>query len=217
MVSAIAPKVEQAEMERTRRKPTESLTAYDYFLRGMARMSDGTRDTNIEALRNFERAIEIDPNFASAYGMCAYCYVWRKANAWLADKARAVAETEQLARTAARRVPTTRSRSPKRALRWPSWSAISTTALALIDRVLVLNPNLAAAWRFNGFVRVFLGQPDQAIEPLDRALRLGHRSILSSSSCKRVSRRRTSSPAATKRRSPGRRKRWRIRIILRQS
>jgi adenylate cyclase len=38
VVSAIAPKVEQAEMERARHKPTESLAAYDYFLRGMARI-----------------------------------------------------------------------------------------------------------------------------------------------------------------------------------
>ena len=33
VVGAIAPKLEQAEIERARRKPTESLDAYDYFLR----------------------------------------------------------------------------------------------------------------------------------------------------------------------------------------
>ena len=36
VVGAIAPKLEQAEIERAKRKPTESLDAYDYFLRGMA-------------------------------------------------------------------------------------------------------------------------------------------------------------------------------------
>ncbi len=34
VVTAIAPKLEQAEIVRARRKPTESLDAYDYFLRG---------------------------------------------------------------------------------------------------------------------------------------------------------------------------------------
>lgn len=81
------------------------LAAYDYFLRGKARIYDGTRDANIDALQNFERAIEIDPNFASAYGMCAYCHVWREANGWLADKTRAIAEAERLARMAARLGP----------------------------------------------------------------------------------------------------------------
>jgi hypothetical protein len=71
VVSAIAPKVEQIEIERALRKPTESLAAYDYFLDGMARIYDGTRDANIDALQNFERAIEIDPNFAPAFAMCA--------------------------------------------------------------------------------------------------------------------------------------------------
>ena len=37
VVGAIAPQLERAEIERAKRKPTESLDAYDYFLRGMAR------------------------------------------------------------------------------------------------------------------------------------------------------------------------------------
>jgi tetratricopeptide (TPR) repeat protein len=44
--------------------------------------------------------------------------------------------------------------------------------IALIDRALVLNPNLAAAWRFSGYARVFIGEPDLAIEHLERAVRL---------------------------------------------
>jgi adenylate cyclase len=36
VVAAIAPRLEQAEIERAKRKPTESLDAYDYYLRGMA-------------------------------------------------------------------------------------------------------------------------------------------------------------------------------------
>src|SRR5262245_13917190 len=36
VVGAIAPRLEQAEIERARRKPTESLVAYDFYLRGLA-------------------------------------------------------------------------------------------------------------------------------------------------------------------------------------
>jgi adenylate cyclase len=43
---------------------------------------------------------------------------------------------------------------------------------ALIDRALVLNPNLAIAWYSSGSVRNWLGQPELAIEHLSRAMRL---------------------------------------------
>ena len=50
VVGAIAPKLEQAEIERAKRKPTESLDAYDYYLRGMANFHQGTRQAINEAL-----------------------------------------------------------------------------------------------------------------------------------------------------------------------
>ena len=51
MVGAIAPKLEQAEIERAKRKPTENLDAYDYYLRAMASLYQWTRESNNEALR----------------------------------------------------------------------------------------------------------------------------------------------------------------------
>jgi hypothetical protein len=50
VVSAIAPKLEQAEVERAKRKPTESLDAYDYFLRGTESLHLNTRESITEAL-----------------------------------------------------------------------------------------------------------------------------------------------------------------------
>ena len=44
VVDAIAPKLEQAEIERTRRKPTENLDAYDYYLRGLAAFHQWTKE-----------------------------------------------------------------------------------------------------------------------------------------------------------------------------
>jgi TolB-like protein len=80
VVSAIAPKLEQAEIERTKHKPTERLDAYDCLLRGMASLYRVTRDSNSEALRLYYRAIELDPDFALAHGWAAFCYTRRKAN-----------------------------------------------------------------------------------------------------------------------------------------
>jgi hypothetical protein len=62
VVGAIAPEMEQAEIERASRKPTENLDAYDYYLQGMAKVYQATKHANDDALRLFYKAIELDPN-----------------------------------------------------------------------------------------------------------------------------------------------------------
>src|SRR5262249_16454753 len=69
VVGAIAPKLEQAESERARRKPTQNLDAYDYYLRGMVEFYRRSREATSSALQLFAKAIELDGDFASAYGM----------------------------------------------------------------------------------------------------------------------------------------------------
>ncbi len=172
VVGAIAPKLEQAEIERSRGKPTDNLDAYDYFLRGMSAVHQWTKEANIEALRMFSKAIDLDPNFASAYGMAARCYSQRKAGGWVTDRARDIVEAERMARRAA-------------ALGTDDAVALCTAGIglafvvgdtddgvALIDRALALNPDLAMAWLFSGWVNVWLGEPDLAIKHLAHAMRL---------------------------------------------
>jgi len=172
VVGAIAPKLEQAEIERAKRKPTESLDAYDYFLRGMAALHQGTKDANNEALRLFYKAIELDPEFASAHGMAAYCYVWRKSNGWMEDAKRETAEAVRLAFRA-----TELGKDDAVALCWGGFALARAAGdldngLAFLDRAIAINPNLAAAWGFSGRVRVYRGEPELAIEHLARAMRL---------------------------------------------
>jgi len=172
VVGAIAPKLEQAEIERAKRKPTESLDAYDYFLRGMAALHQGTTDANNEALRLFYKAIELDPEFASAHGMAAYCYVWRKSNGWMEDAKRETAEAVRLAFRA-----TELGKDDAVALCWGGFALARASGdldngLAFLDRAIAINPNLAAAWGFSGRVRVYRGEPELAIEHLARAMRL---------------------------------------------
>ena len=171
VVGAIAPKLEQAEIERAKRKPTESLDAYDYFLRGMAAFYQFTKPGNEEALVLFSRAIELDPDFAAAYGMAARCYMQRKGFGWVADRDREIAETVRMARRAA-----DLGRDDAVALCTAGFAlAIVVGALdegvALIDNGLALNPNLGWAWHFSALAKAFLGQPEIAIEHAARAIR----------------------------------------------
>jgi hypothetical protein len=101
VVGAIEPKLLQAEIDRANRKPTENLDAYDFYLRGLAGVHQFTKEGNNAALSSLYRAIEVDPNFAAAFGLAARCYVQRSSSGWVTDHAQAVAETERLARRAA--------------------------------------------------------------------------------------------------------------------
>ena len=100
VVGAIAPKLEQAETERAMRKPTESLDAYDCFLRAMAHYHLFTRDSLLEARRLFRRATDLDPTYAAAYGFGAWCVAVCQTNGWLADPEREITEGVRLARRA---------------------------------------------------------------------------------------------------------------------
>ncbi len=90
VVGAITPTLERAEIERAKRKPTESLDAYDYYLRGMTNFHRGTREPISQAMSLFNKATQLDPDFASAYAMEAWCHFWRKVNGWMADRTRRV-------------------------------------------------------------------------------------------------------------------------------
>ncbi len=62
VVGAIEPQLRLAEIDRASRKPTESLEAYDLYLRALAQEYKRTRDSLAEAVRLLERALELDPH-----------------------------------------------------------------------------------------------------------------------------------------------------------
>lgn len=72
VVSSIAPKIEQAEIERVRQNPTNVPDSYDSYLQGLALASRGQ---GAEARSLFKQAIEQDPLYAAAHAMAAYTYL----------------------------------------------------------------------------------------------------------------------------------------------
>src|SRR3546814_11578552 len=91
VVGAIAPRLEHAEIERAKHKPTGSLDAYDYYLRAMANLHFGAREAVDEALRLLYKAIQTDSDYAPAYGMAAWRQGRRKVNGWTHDRAQEMA------------------------------------------------------------------------------------------------------------------------------
>ncbi|HEV2548463.1 MAG TPA: adenylate/guanylate cyclase domain-containing protein [Stellaceae bacterium] len=172
VVGAIAPKLEQAEIERAKRKPTESLDAYDYYLRGLASLYRWTKEGVAEALRMSYKAIEIDPDFASAYGVAAWCYFLRTLSGWMLDRRQEVAETTRLA---AKAIELGNDDAVVLSFSGGALGYVGgdlETGIALIDQALVLNPNLATAWSASAMLRAFNGDLDVAIDHSARAVRL---------------------------------------------
>jgi len=172
VIGAIAPKLEQAEIARAKRKPTGSLGAYEFYLRGMASVYRWTREGVSEALQLFGKAIEHDPDFAAAYGMAAWCYFWRMVNGWMTDRPQEIAEARRLAGRAAELGKDDAVALTFGGLALGAAVGDIEAGLALIDRALVLNPNLAAAWSASGTLRSNRGDHAMAIEHLARAMRL---------------------------------------------
>jgi TolB-like protein len=173
VVGAVAPKLEQAEIDRAKRKPTENLDAYDLYLRGLSTIRRFSSEAIRESLHLYHRAIELDPEFAAAYGMAAWCYFRQYSTAApTADSAKKSAEAITIAR---------------RAVEIGSGDAIALcmggvtlAGIALevdagdayIDRALVLNPNLAIALANSGLVKIWLCEHALAIDRLTHAMRL---------------------------------------------
>jgi TolB-like protein len=172
VVGAIAPQLERAEIARARHKATENLDAYDYYLRGTAELHHGSRQKIDQALSLFYKAIEFDPEFASAYAMAAWCHHWRRMNGWMIDVPQETAEGVRLARRAVEldkgdAVVLARSGHVLGHL-----AGDTQTGIALVDKALVLNPNLVAAWFLGAFLRLWQGEAELAIEHLTHAMRL---------------------------------------------
>ena len=178
VANAIAPKMEQVETERAKRKPLQHLGAYDFLLRARAiyqgnswRPKDGPADVD-EAHRLLLQALELDAEFAPAYAAAAQTFSIRKANHWVLDRDREVAEADRFARAVGRFGADD-----------PAALCVAGSALAHVvrdvdagssytDRALTLAPNLAIANLYGALVSMWRGDSELAITRLNRAIRL---------------------------------------------
>lgn len=172
VIGAIFPQLERAEIERAKRKPTESLQAYDYYLRALSSFYQFTREQNIEALRLSQAANVIDPEFAAAYAIGAYSYLQRKVFGWRSDAAQERVEAGRLVKRAIeldKDDPTVLARAGQ--VISELMGEVEEGA-ALLSRAINLDPNLAIARYSRGGERLLLGDVDAALEQFHVAVRL---------------------------------------------
>jgi hypothetical protein len=130
--------------------------------------------------------------------MAAACLFWAKFNGWVADRSEVMSEGARFAYRAIELGKDDAVALARGGHALANFVGDLDSGIALIDKALLLNPNLAAAWFLGGFVQIMRGEPDNAIErlltPCARAL-----SIPKCTECNAERRLRICAPAASTR------------------
>jgi TolB-like protein/Flp pilus assembly protein TadD len=175
VVAAIEPKLQLAEIARLKSRPTANLCAYDLLLRAQQLEYEFTRESLESALGYLDRALAIDPSYAPAMALSAYCRAERRTQGWTEDLE---GEAKEGVRLASRAVEL--GKDDANVFWMAAWAILrmqmdTNRAKELALRSLQLNPNSAVALAIMGRIETFLGDIDKALELLGRAERLSPR------------------------------------------
>jgi adenylate cyclase len=178
IAGVIEPTLQAAEIQYSVKRPMTDLTAYDLYLRARSVASSYERDGIAKALELIGQAIARDPRYGLALATAATYWVDLENYGWIDDR-----EGEENRRTAidlARQALRVGADDPgvlgRAAIVLGRFGEDIDAALALIDRALALNPSFAYGWYWSGWVRLFAGQLDLAIQHFETSMRLNPRS-----------------------------------------
>jgi TolB-like protein/cytochrome c-type biogenesis protein CcmH/NrfG len=174
IVLALKVKLTPEEQERFKRFPTDNLEAYDVFMRGVAPFYRYTKEANIQARQMFEKAIELDPQYAGAYAWLGWTYFNDWVLQWSPDpqNLERAFELAQRARALDDSLP-----DVHQLLSWVYLYGKQQPeqALAEAERAIALDPNYADGYMVQAHVLSVVGRPEEASELAEKALRLNPR------------------------------------------
>jgi adenylate cyclase len=174
IVTAIEPTLASAERGRARRKPTESLGAWESYQRGLWHAYRFTAAENTEAQSHFRRAIAGDPNFAPGHAGLAYALFLSVMLGFGGDAGASVAEASEAAHRAI-------TLDPEDAFGQATVGRVyqmkgeHEAAVSAYEKALSLNPNYASAHYGLGWTLIYSGRPEAGLPAVDEAIRLSPR------------------------------------------
>jgi TolB-like protein len=167
----IEPTLRQAEIERARRKRPESLDAYDLYLRALPFAYTSMPEDADKALRILEQAIKLEPDFAAAHAIIAWCHEQRYLRGGLDEEVKATA-----LRHARLAIATVGDDATVLAIAGLVIGFLEPreyeTAVSAFDRSFALSNSSALALGFSAITRAWHGESTIAIEQAEQALRL---------------------------------------------
>ncbi len=174
VVATIEPQLYVAESERAKRKPPESLDAWDLAMRSMHHLWRMTAPDNARAQELLQAAIDRDPGYAQAYGLLGFSNIWHAWMGWGEDPTRLIPEAESMAR----RAMALDEQDP-----WAhlvvgaihGYARRHEDAVDSLRKALQLNPNFSFAYFWLGAIMGYAGKVEEAMEAIDRAFRISPR------------------------------------------
>jgi adenylate cyclase len=169
IVTTLRVKVQEAELARVRRIPTENLNAYDSLLRGMDCMRRTTKEMNAQARQMFERAVALDPKYAEAYTRLGTTYFLEWLWQWNLDPQ----TLERAVELAQKALVLDDSLGLAHALLGMSylWTMQNEQAIAAQEWAVALDPNSATGWGGLAEALSWSGRPAEALGFAQQALR----------------------------------------------
>jgi adenylate cyclase len=163
IVRKLALKVHQSELDRAMSKSTDSLEAYDYYLRAYHHYYQPTREGKNKARQLFQKAIELDPNFASAYVGLARVRTWAVNFGFTEFPNIVLQEALDLTKKA---VQLDDSNASARAEMGYIYMRFGEYEIAKgeLQKAIDLNPNDWISYRRMGAVLLYSGHPDESLE-----------------------------------------------------
>ena len=158
------------ELAKVKKRATENPEAYQEYLQGRIEWKKRSRQGFANAIQHFEKAIELDPNFALAYSGLADIYIvspyWQIESPITArPKAKENAEKA-------------RSLDPTLAEPWATLAGLETEeynwgkAEEMFANAIKLNPNYATAWHWRGTSHLRTGSSKLSAEYVKKSFEL---------------------------------------------
>jgi len=175
VVAAIEPWLQLAEIERVKRKAPADLAAYDFLLQAQQLEYEFTAASLAAALRCLDRALAIEPSYARALGLAAFCHAQRCVQGWAENQE---LESSKGLQFAERAVELAKDESN---VLWMAAYAIRELGMdplrakEIAYRSIHLNPNSAIALTIAAWIEAPLPNPKTALQLLQRAERLSPR------------------------------------------
>ncbi len=169
---AMSVTLSSQESANLAKRPSTSFAAYDAFLLGQKLYRDRTKESYYETVDAYKRAIELDPNFARAYGALGVTYTDGYLYGWSDTTIKDTQDRAlQLANKAYKLDPT----SPQ-----VNWSLgfvhifrkEYAKAEEAAHRAITLSPNYADAYGLLAFIANWRNKPDDAIQYIKKAMSL---------------------------------------------
>jgi len=172
LIGSVGPVLRGAEVERARRKPEASQDVYDLVCRAIPSAFAETAEDNQEALRLLGLVFETDPGDPLANALAAWCRQQRHLMNWPGGED----DDREAAKRFARAAIAGGGEVPLALAVAGAVRALLTrdhdSALAAVDRAMMINPNAAIVLGFDALTRCVCGAYDKAIEHAEKAMRL---------------------------------------------